>query len=526
MFPAAPHFSDARCLQPFAAPHGRRNVSVSSLSQWITDYAQSKPSSPGWALSADAASLRDFFVLLAENPADNDARRKMVHAILAVVLPQAAAGQFTAEFPVTELARSYRAMPDPAAEGHPLLQLLAVLGSESALVCLAELLVDVPPADAAYVAQICSPLLQEGRRHLLPKLFPRLLDGLAHLSTAAAILDLANYTIRTGLLQVHPAVDRQQRLADMLGQLVFELERIQEQPPASGPQDLAQTVNESVSLAVSLCDALALIGSREHTGKLFRALELPHRRIRTEAAFALARLGEPAGEAALLALAAEPVARLRVLSYAEELGILEKVGQQHRTEVAQAEAALSLWLADPAQLGLPPTQCELFDQRRLYWPGYDEPVECFLFRFAYELGPGAYSNIGISGPLVHSLAADLQDLPPDEIYAIYAGWHAEHPEITYSEVRRLNEMGLRDAARLQGDLEIAGYENVSPQLLGSFFGDRILVALAERDGVSGIAVIDQQNIAWRTCGNPHRPLGATEAFLIHTGKQLLAAFNA
>jgi hypothetical protein len=44
--------------------------------------------------------------------------------------------------------------------------------------------------------------------------------------------------------------------------------------------------------------------------------------------------------------------------------------------------------------------------------------------------------------------------------------------------------------------------------------------------VSGIAVIDQQNIAWRTCGNPHRPLGATEAFLIHTGKQLLAAFNA
>ena len=28
----------------------------------------------------------------------------------------------------------------------------------------------------------------------------------------------------------------------------------------------------------------------------------------------------------------------------------------------------------------------------MYWPGFDEPVECFLFRFAYEVGEGEYAK--------------------------------------------------------------------------------------------------------------------------------------
>src|SRR5439155_25590943 len=123
----------------------------------------------------------------------------------------------------------------------------------------------------------------------------------------------------------------------------------------------------------------------------------------------------------LVALAAEPVARLRVLAYADEVGIRDKIEPQFATPEARAEAELCVWLAEPTQYGVPPTSCELVDRRRLHWPGFDDPVECFLFRFQYALtiegeGERSFSNIGIAGPVAHAFIADLGDLSPDDIY--------------------------------------------------------------------------------------------------------------
>src|SRR6185312_3349414 len=130
-------------------------------------------------------------------------------------------------------------------------------------------------------------------------------------------------------------------------------------------------------------DALALIGDKSAVGKLYQALRVGHRRLRTEAAAALARLGEAQGADELAQLAAEPIARLRVLAYTDELGLKEKIDPQYTTAVARAEAELCVWLAEPTQYGVPPTSCELFDCRRQHWPGFDDPVDCFLFQFQY-----------------------------------------------------------------------------------------------------------------------------------------------
>ena len=100
----------------------------------------------------------------------------------------------------------------------------------------------------------------------------------------------------------------------------------------------------------------------------------------------------------LVRLAAEPVVRLRVLAYGEELGILEQVDDAFKTSTARAEAELALWLSQPAHIGLPPTRCELVDSRMLYWPGYEEPLECFLFHFIYDFGDKQFSNIGLTRP--------------------------------------------------------------------------------------------------------------------------------
>src|SRR5204863_9221024 len=139
----------------------------------------------------------------------------------------------------------------------------------------------------------------------------------------APILDLAKCLTREKLVERHPATDVAAELISLLGELVQTLLVLEERPDEFGdtPQQLSRRVARGVALAVSLCDALALIGDKSATAKLYQTLQVGHRRLRTEAAAALARLGEEEGKAELVKLAAEPIARLRVLAYAKGLGI-------------------------------------------------------------------------------------------------------------------------------------------------------------------------------------------------------------
>jgi hypothetical protein len=274
-----------------------------------------------------------------------------------------------------------------------------------------------------------------------------------------------------------------------------------------------------------LCDALALIGDKAAVAKLYQAFEIRHRRLHTEAAAALARFEEEAGREALIALAAEPVARLRVLAYADELDLSDRIEEQYRTDAAQAESELALWLAQPSQMGIPPTRLELVDSRTQYWPGYDEPVACFLFRFTYQVGETQYSNIGIAGPGTHAFAADLQDLPPNDIYAAFAGWQAEHEDIYELDANELTEQQRVEVAKLERRLRDDHYDAIQPTMLGMFLGDRVLVAKAAREGHAGIAVTDGHESLWFANRNPERPIRSLEAICIYKGRRLLRSFN-
>jgi hypothetical protein len=407
-----------------------------------------------------------------------------------------------------------------------LLAMLSTAGQQRGLVEFADLIATDPPPLANDVAIVFAPLFQ--RKDYDPSaLFPRLLDGLAHPSVAGAILDLANFVAREQLMPHHPAAQRTAQLVALLGGVVERLGRLEERPDESGdaPHKLSEMISESVALAVSLCDALGLIGDRSVTGKLYQTLELSHRRLRAEAAAALAKLGEEAGVEALVQLAAEPVARLRVLAYAEELGVLDRIEPQFASPVARAEAELALALSEPTLMGLPPSRCELFDQRTQFWPGYDEPIDCYLFRYTYQLGQSLYSNIGIAGPLAYTFTADMADLPPDDIYAAFAGWQAEHEEIQEQEVAGLSDAQRIEVARLQRRLRDAAYDDIEPLTLGSFFGQRVLVAAARREGAAGLAVVDANDIYWYPARKSLRPLGPREAYCIYKGRKLLRTFN-
>jgi hypothetical protein len=404
--------------------------------------------------------------------------------------------------------------------------LLTAARTPSALAAFADLMIADPPADLNLVAAIFGPLFQH-RDYDPASLFPALLDGLKHISLAAAILDLSNFVTREGIVARHPASERVAEIALLLAGLVGRLGQIEGSPPAESQpvESASRQVKEGISLAVSLCDALALIGDKSAVGKLYQALELSHRRLRAEAAAALAKLGEQTGEQVLLQLAAEPVTRLRVLAYAEELGILDQVDGQYKTEQAKAEADLALWLSQPSQMGVPPSRCELVDTRHQAWPGYDDPVECFLFRFVYAFKDAEFSNIGIAGPLTHAFAADLADLPPDDIYAAFAGWQAEHEDIDEWPVDALNDAQRVEVVRLERRLRDAGYDAIVPQSLGSFLGDKILVATAMYQGLPGVAVADPLQCIWWPRRGSSRPIDPDVAYCIYKGRKLLRAFN-
>ena len=383
--------------------------------------------------------------------------------------------------------------------------------------------------DDAGVVAVFSPFFQR-RQAAAVKLFPQLLELLQHASLAGAVMDLSNYLRRDGWVEIHPAATRQDELIRLLGHLTTALERILEGKVGdASPAQVSQTVSQSVSLVVALCDALALIGSPAAIPNLKRAMELPHRRICAEAAAALARLGDEEGRQRLPQLAEEPVARLRVLEYCRELGLLDEVEPPFLTPVAQAESSLCVWLAEPAQFGVPPAEMELFDRRKMYWPSFAQEVECFLFRFTYrfpvENGQGSYSNIGIAGPLAFALSANVADLPPDDIYAAFAGYQAEHEEIREVEVDRLSQSEKLEAERLKRRLHDAGYENIKPFFIGYFFGEKALAATCTREGVSGAAVADFHDILFFPSVLSQRSLGPLDVYYIHIGRKMLKSFN-
>jgi hypothetical protein len=412
-------------------------------------------------------------------------------------------------------------------------QLLAWLSSgamAAELALFGALLLEEPPEDDHDIVQALAPLFQKQRTQAA-LLFPRLLRAMTSPGLAAPILDLANFLTREKLVERHPAADVAPELVSLLGELVQTLLILEERPDEFGdtPQELSRRVARGVALAVSLCDSLALIGDKSAVSKLYQALQVGHRRLRTEAAAALARLGEEEGKAELVKMAAEPIARLRVLAYADELGIKDQIEPQYATKESRAQAELCVWLAEPTQYGVPPTSCELFEQRKQQWPGFDQPVDCFLFQFQYviasEEGEKSFSNIGIAGPLVHAFVADLADLPAEDIYAAFAGWHAQHEDIREFDVARLSKSEQLEVERLKRRIHDAGYSSIEPQKMGYFFGEKALIATAQRDGVAGVVVADFHDVHWFPQRSSKRPVGVDEAYSIYKGRKLLKAFN-
>jgi len=409
---------------------------------------------------------------------------------------------------------------------HLLLQLLAMKRTTESLEELVTLVAQSPPRDWLAAGQVLSPLMQHDDWPV-GIIFPALLDSLAEPAMAAPILDLAGHLVRTQRISTHPATDRVAAINGLLAEVAGRLGKFEEDPRSFGTDvDQVQTIlGEAVALAVSLCDAVALIGDASSIGQLNKAMELRHRRVQCEAAGALAKLGQSEGKQRIAELAEEPSARLRAIAYADELGFGDEIDSQLREPKATAEAEIALWLSQPQQMGVPPTSVEVFDSRRMLWPSYHDPVDVFLVRFQYDFGDRQYSNIGIAGPTVFALSTDVADLPPEDIYAIYAGWHAEHDDIFTVASKDFNDAQRRLTEPLEVYLERSGYEDVQARLLGFFLDETAAVFEAVRDGTTCFVVTDGlETMDLPTAGRSRAPT-AEDLFHLYKGRKMLRTFN-
>jgi hypothetical protein len=428
---------------------------------------------------------------------------------------------------IADIAAAYRQLGPTSDSRHVLARRLTADGSPAALTQFAELMADDPPREARQADLVFVPLFQ-GRTTAWDALFPRLLDGLAHPSIAALVLDTANHAFRERGMRPHPAAARADQMTALLGEVASRLRRLEEQPGQFGQsaEQVRAVVAEGTALVVGLCDALALIGHEPAIGKLNQALELRHRRLRTEAAAALARLGQSAGIDALVELTAEPVARNRAIAYLDEAGHAARVPPEYRTATAQAEGELAAWLASPAQMGLPPQELLLVESCRLYWPGYETRVDCHLISFEYRFPAGVLRGVGIVGPTTHALPVDLDDLSPSDIRAMYAGWQAELDDLTEADFDDLSA-AEREAFKPASERLIEhGFTDVHPARLGRFFEDRTLIFQARQRGLPCVVLVEGDAITCQPAGISRRPLGPTEVYWMHKGRKLLRAFNA
>lgn len=419
-----------------------------------------------------------------------------------------------------------RRLSPQVANRHLMLQLLAMMRTTASLQGLNELLIDYPPRGWMAAGQILSPLMQSSDWPV-DALFPDLLDRLDQPALAAPILDLCGHMVRSRQVNEHPAASRINTLNVLLGSVADRLGKFEEDPRSFGTDvDQVQAIlGEAVALAVSLCDAVGLIGDSSSIGVLNKAAELRHRRVQCEAAGALARLGEGVGVQHLIALSAEPSARLRAIAYADELGAGDKIDETYRTPHATAEAELALWLSQPQQMGVPPTRVEVVDSRRLLWPSFHDPVDVFLVRFEYALGERQYSNIGIAGPTTFALSADVADLPPEDIYAIYAGWHAEHDDIFTVPAKELNDAQYRLIEPIQIHLQRAGYEDLKIRLLGFFLDETAAIFSGTRDDTECLVVTDGLETMDLPTAGRARPVQSEDMFHLYKGRKMLRTFN-
>jgi len=183
------------------------------------------------------------------------------------------------------------------------------------------------------------------------------------------------------------------------------------------------------SYGVSCAATLAFIKHPARDRLLALALDHSAIDVQLEAAWAAAKLGRRGGIDLLARLATEPAHAKKARKYLEELGRSDAIPASAQTPAARAVAEMCQWLASPHEMGRPPDDIAVVDQRVLFWPPTNDRRPVWLFKYTYrepDAAKGDTVGIGMVGSVTFALFGEATaDLSPDDVYALHCCWELQ-----------------------------------------------------------------------------------------------------
>jgi hypothetical protein len=329
---------------------------------------------------------------------------------------------------IPELIRVFERRAElPACERHALLfllEILALYGEEPGLRIVADALAEGFECDNYLWSVILSVL---GPDHPDAPTFFALTRMPPASFARVAYLDLANALAREGLLPRHPFDGSEgQRI------LLAYLE---------------STSEDEAGYAQSAAASLPFICAARRQELMAVARAHPAETVRTEAAWAAARLAESWGVEYLVARATQPQTAGVALRHLEEVGAGSAIPEAARDPDFLALAEMSDWLSHPNEYGRPPDRLSLALRRELFWPPTNDRRTLWVVRYEYDASrdsPDTDAGYGLVGSTTFALFGEsTAELDPDDVLALHCCWELEVNGDPRAPAHRSSQAGRR-----------------------------------------------------------------------------------
>jgi hypothetical protein len=291
---------------------------------------------------------------------------------------------------------------------------------------------------------------------------------------------------------------------------------------------LLSEVEDEESYARSATVALPFLTHAERNRLLDLAMEHRDAEVKTEAAWAAAKLGKESGFQRLVEFSTDLNLAKKAASYLNELQRGDLIPAEARDPDFRARADFSQWLAHPCELGKAPDKVEVMDHRVLAWPPECEAKPFWLLKYLLKDRTGLADDdvgCGLVGSVTFCLFSyELENRPPEDGYAIHCYWEMECAKLIdetpveedpedYESLLEQWTGGPLEGAKLLRVVELDPKLRHPQQLVG--------VASARLEGAEGWVALDGERSQWYPKSS--MPAGTTdrEVLKIHVGRRLL-----
>ncbi len=306
--------------------------------------------------------------------------------------------------------------------------------------------------------------------------------------------------------------------------------------PFSSPAGLAQLKqwltpeydgDVDIERALSATVALAFLDPPAQGLLLELADRHPKSQVRTQAAWAAAHAGLESGFTRLAELCMDVHCSSLAIFYLEDFEREDLIPAGIDEPQFAAKAEFSEWLQNENELGHPPQELEIIDQRELNWFDSDTPTLFTLLRYR-SAGETVLdedeTGVGIVGSMTWSFFSEHMDqLPAEDVYAIHYVFEAVNAEL----IKEVDQPDVQFTGEWLEQWTLGPLEEITFET-AHWFNDALgypqpnaAVAKALQAGHAGFAVFDAERSRWYSATEFPEGISPSSVLRAHVGRQML-----